>query len=90
VPATDPTFVRGKKAREDREAKARAAYEDRAAAAEAAESIPTPAGYDALDLDGQRQVARLLIDRVEVAPPLPRSAHVDVTKRLGIDWKSAA
>lgn len=90
VPATDPDFVSGAHARAEREATARAAYEDLASEAEAAESIPDPAAYDALDLDGKRQLARLLIDNVVVAPPFTRSRFADVTERLAIDWKSAA
>jgi DNA invertase Pin-like site-specific DNA recombinase len=90
VPATDPDFLRGKQARVEREARARAAYEDLAAEADAAEQIPDPAGYDALDLDGKRQLARLLIDDVVVSPPFSRSRYADVTERLAIDWKRAA
>jgi len=91
VSARDPHFARGKAKREADEQRAREAYELLAAQAEEAEQIPSPSAFDDLDLDGQRHVARLLIDRVVVSPPLSRSRFANVEDRFGRPiWKRAA
>lgn len=87
VSAADPHFLRGKVARQDREERAREQYEELAAQAEDAEQIPSPSAWQGLSLERKRQVARLLIDRVEVAPPASRSRFADVTERLTIVWR---
>lgn len=65
------------------EADARAHYDQLAARADEAAALPdSPNAWYALGLDAQRRVLRLLVDRIDVAPPLSRSKFADVTARL--------
>jgi DNA invertase Pin-like site-specific DNA recombinase len=67
-----------------------ARYDELEARAEAAASVPTLDGWRELkarnDLEGQRRVARLLIDGIVVAPPAPRSKLAPITDRFSIRW----
>lgn len=65
------------------ETDARAHYDQLAASADEAAGLPnSPNAWHALGLDGQRQVLRLLVDRIEVAPPVSRSKFASITARL--------
>ncbi len=68
---------------------AREAYEDAVAAAESAAELPDVSGWAALDLDGRRRVARALIDKIVVSPPVSRGPHADVARRFEIRWNGA-
>lgn len=65
------------------EAAAREHYDQLAARADDLAQLPATAdAWHALDLDGQRRVARLLIDRIEISPPLSRSKFASVAARI--------
>lgn len=62
---------------------ARAHYDHLAARASELDDLPDSAdAWHALSLDGQRRVLRLLVDRIEVAPPVSRSKFASMAARL--------
>lgn len=85
-------FKMGLDARQTTVDKAREAYEAASASAESAAQLSSASGWDALDLDGKRRVARALISEVVVRPPASikdRGPHADVSKRFAIRWNGS-
>jgi DNA invertase Pin-like site-specific DNA recombinase len=84
----DEDWAEGYRQRKEAAAQAEHVYDELLARASEVADLPQDeAAYDALDFAGQRRVARSMIERIRVLPPLSRSRLAPIEDRFDLDWK---